>query len=93
MLEAAKRACRVSSDAYNGEIEDLIAAAKADLGLHGVEGEEDDPLIKRAILTYCKANFGKADNYAELKASYDEQKAQMGMATGYTDWGDADGGV
>jgi len=28
--------------------------------------------------------------YRNLKASYDEQKAQLSMATGYTDWGGAD---
>lgn len=49
------------------------------------------PLILRAVITYCRVHFGSPDDYDRLKASYDEQKAQMQMATGYTDWGDTDG--
>jgi hypothetical protein len=40
-----------------------------------------------AIVTYCKLNFGEPDNYDKLKESYDEQKAQLSMADGYTVWG------
>jgi hypothetical protein len=36
-------------------------------------------------------NFGNPDNYDKLKSSYDEQKAQLSMTEGYTDWGDIDG--
>ena len=52
-----------------------------------------DQLLIRAIITYVKMHFGDAPDYERLKASYDEQKAQMSMATGYTDWGDIDGSV
>jgi hypothetical protein len=34
--------------------------------------------------------FGSPPDYDRLKASYDEQKAQLQMSTGYTDWGDSD---
>ena len=30
-------------------------------------------------------------SYDRMKSSYDEQKAQLATATGYTDWGDGDG--
>ena len=46
-----------------------------------------NPLIKRAILTYVRMNFGTPPDYDRLKASYDEQKAQMQTATGYTTGG------
>ena len=49
------------------------------------------PLILRAVITYCRVHFGTPEDYDRLKASYDEQKAQMQMATGYTDWGDQNG--
>jgi hypothetical protein len=48
--------------------------------------EEIDAIVSRAITTYCKLNFGEPDEYDRLKASYDEQKAQLSMATGYTTW-------
>jgi len=89
MIEKVKLALRVTTTAFDSEIEDLISAALADLGIAGVENAfETDPLIVRAVITYCKANFGESDEYDRLKAAYDEQKAQLQMATGYTDWGE-----
>lgn len=88
MLEKVKIALRLTTDAYDGEIAALIEAAKFDLGIAGVEYCVPDALVERAIITYCRVHFGDlADGaYDRLKASYDEQKAQMSMATGYTRW-------
>lgn len=94
MLEKVKLALRIKSQAFDSEIEDLIAAALADLGLAGVTDAQEleaDPLITRAVVTYCRANFGEPDDYERMKKSYDEQKAQLSMATGYTDWGEDNG--
>lgn len=92
MLEKVRLALRITTTTFDEEIKDLIAAALADLGIAGVSNEDkSDPLIIRAVVTYCKANFGEADEYERLKASYDEQKAQLQIATGYTDWGDKNG--
>lgn len=94
MLEKVKLALRITTTAFDSEIGDLIFAALADLGIAGVaideksDEAESDPLIVRAVVTYCKANFGDPDEYDRLKAAYDEQKAQLQMATGYTDWGE-----
>ena len=92
MLEKVKLALRITTTAFDNETEDLIAAALADLGIAGIINEtQDDPLIIRAVVTFCKANFGEPDEYDRLKTAYDEQKAQLQMATGYTDWGEDDG--
>lgn len=95
MLEKVKLALRISTDAFNDELNDLIGAAQLDLGIAGIDltqpaaaATPTDKLLIRAIITYCKLNFGSPDEYDRLKASYDEQKAQLSMATGYTDWGD-----
>jgi len=84
----AKAACRVATTYYDDEIEDLVDAALKDLPLGGatVTIDTTDPLIIRAVCTYCKMNLGNPENYDRLKASYDEQKAQLGTATGYTVW-------
>lgn len=90
MLDSVKVALRVTTDAFDTEIQDLIDAAKLDMGLAGVTNTEvTDPLVKKAIITFCRVNFGQPDDYDRLKESYDEQKAQMGMATGYTSWTEA----
>lgn len=94
-LEKVKLALRITASVFDTELTGLIDAAIADLMLAGVQADlkRDDPLVERAVITYCKANFGEADQYDQLKASYDEQKAQLMSATGYTDWGDSDAAV
>ena len=72
------------------EIEDLIETCMADLGIAGVDGANaiiTDPLIRLAYITFCKLHDGEPDDYDRLKKSYDEQKAQLSMASGYTTWG------
>lgn len=87
MLASAKLALRITTNAFDDEIKDLIAAALADLGIAGIIYQDvTDPLVRRAVITYCRANFGQPDDYDRLKASYDEQKGNLQMATGYTDW-------
>lgn len=87
MIDKVKLALRITTNAFDDEISDLIEAALKDLGIAGVTNDDiTDPLIIRAVITYCKCHFGEPDEYDRLKRSYDEQKAQMSMATGYTTW-------
>lgn len=87
MLEKVKLALRITTDAFDTELNGLIAAAMIDLGIAGVTLPETlDDICNLAVITYCKCNFGQPDDYDRLKKSYDEQKAQLSMATGYTTW-------
>lgn len=93
MLDKVKNALRITSDdeALNSELTDLIEAAKADLGIAGViVPNRFDALVAKAVITYCKMSFGLPEDYDRLKRSYDEQKAQLSNATGYTDWSGSD---
>ena len=88
MLDKVKRTLRITSDMWDEDLNDLIDAGLKDLGIAGVANTETaDPLVIRAVETYCKLHFGEPENPDKLKASYDEQKAQMSTATGYTVWG------
>ena len=87
LLDTCKTALRVTTDAYDVEIQAYIDAAKLDLGIAGVDAAIPDGLVDKAIMTYVRMSFGAPANYDKLKASYDEQKAQMMNATGYTNWG------
>lgn len=87
MLEKVKMALRISTDAFDSEMNDLIESAKLDLGIAGVVLPPTiDALVTKAVITYCKMSFGIPEDYDRLKASYDEQKAQLATATGYTEW-------
>lgn len=88
LINQAKTARRMATNAFDEEVERLLDAALLDLGCAGVEGVEDDLLVDQARITYFLLNFGEPDQYDRLKKSYDEQKAQLSMRTGYTDWGD-----
>lgn len=88
-LDNVKTALRISTDAYNSELNALIVAAQQDLGIAGVVvPEELNEITERAVITYCKMSFGLPEDYDRLKRSYDEQKAQLSNATGYTVWGE-----
>ena len=58
----------------------LINALKS-----GVNGQTSGEMI--FLITYAAARFGNPPNYVQLKDSYDEQKAQLMHATGYTNYG------
>ena len=87
MLDKVKMALRITTDAFDDELEGLIESAKLDLGIAGIAGcDEPDAIVITAIITYCKMNFGLPEDADRLKRSYDEQKAQLSNATGYTEW-------
>jgi hypothetical protein len=87
LIDAAKLAKRMTTDAYDAQVEALLNAAMLDLGVAGVEtGGFADVLVRQAAITYFLMNFGEPENYDKLKRSYDEQKAQLATCTGYTRW-------
>lgn len=97
MLARVKLALRVATDAYDEELLDLIASAAADIQHAGavvsvtpVTTDDvvtdytcTDALTRTAIVTYCRMHFGSPSDYDKLKASYDEQKAQMRESSAY----------
>ena len=85
MIERIKKALRISSNAFDDEIMDLIEGAKADLRLAGIYFvNETDPLIARAITVYCKANFGYDNPEADrFQYSYVMLKQHLCLAGDY----------
>ena len=92
MLDYIRKLLRISSDDFDEEIQELIDAAESDLELVGIMQAKfsrtgdlyDDILVRRAIATYAKANFG-ADNpdTEKLMTAYVSLKERMAMAQGY----------
>lgn len=93
LIDKCRMALRVTTTAYDDELNGYINGAKKDLVIAGVLStvtETPDALVETAILTYVKMKFGTPKDYDNLKASYDEQKAQLQTASGYTEWGASD---
>lgn len=89
LLDDVKLALRISSASFDTEITDLISAAQSDLQLSGVTAEKavdtTDPLIKRAIITYCKANFGWDNPDADrLQQAYNMLKSHLTLSQEYS---------
>ena len=85
LLTDIKDALRVSGTDLDSEIGDLISASISDLILSGIVNyDTDDPLIKRAVVLYCKANFGWDNPEADrFQKSYDMLKAHLTMSADY----------
>lgn len=95
MLNKVKLALLITENDFDSEITDFINAWIKDMGFAGVENETlipetTDPAFIAACVTYCGYRFelmhGSLDRSEAYKKSYDEQKSQLGMATGYTVW-------
>ena len=87
MLAYIKEILRVASNEFDNEVQELIDSAKADLELSGVRAEminDSDPLIKRAIATYCKTHFG-FDNkdHMLLLGAYNSLKTHLIVSVEY----------
>lgn len=88
LIAKAKMAGRITTDAFDTQISSLLDAAALDLGVAGVVIPSTlDALVEQAEITYFLLHFGDPDNYDRLERSYNEQKAQLSMCTGYTNWG------
>lgn len=87
ILTKVKKSLRISVDAYDDELLDIIEAALLDMGIAGVAVVDvDDKLIIRAVTSYTRLHFGTIGDYGDydkLKAIYDEQKAQMSTSSNY----------
>jgi len=89
MLEKVKLALRITTNAYDARIQQLIDAAKTDLQIAGVVLPPTlDAICEQAITTYCMLYFlGLSDDeFDRLSKAYDMQKGQLRTATGYTNW-------
>lgn len=88
LIDDVKKVLRVSTTAFDTEIGDLITAAKADLDISGIDSiVETDPLIKRAVITYCKAYFGYDNPDADrLAEAYLSLKKHLAISADYHEY-------
>lgn len=88
-VNSIRQYLRINHTHFNEEITDLIGAARADLLLGGISSEkvndENDALIKRAIVVYVKAEFGldNADD-EKYRESYGMLKRHLMLSNEYT---------
>lgn len=90
MLDSIRRALGITSHVFDEEIESNIAVALADMEFTTDINylEQNDPLIFKAITTYCaymhNLLHGNADVSEKLKTAYEEQKKALLMSGKYS---------
>lgn len=83
-MREVKTSLRIKSNQFDEELDGIICAAMADMRLSGVEKvKEYDPLTRRAVILYCKANFGFDENAERYAAAYDLLKRSLSLAGDY----------
>lgn len=90
-----KTVLRISADVYDAEIEMLIESALEDLKRVGIREEvieEGNPLVRKAVCCYCKANFGYDNSDASFfDRSYRQTVTDLMNSKANVCAGDADG--
>lgn len=97
MLDKVKIAMRISTDVYDQQLLDLIAAGIADIKHVGAvitaakvtengtvtDYTITDPLVIQAVITYVRMMFGSPTDFDRLKEAYEMQKGQMRESSDY----------
>lgn len=93
MLETVKLALRISTAAFDTELQLLIDACTAEMaGLGVIVGPDDDgnynPQIIVAVIAYCKWRFGNHEDKDQWLDIYHTSLKQLKTMTGFTTWTD-----
>lgn len=85
IMDDVKLNLRISHGSMDNEVLDLIESAKMQMGISGIKViSETDALTKRAIILYCKANFGLDNKDSEkYQARFDSLVTHMSMCPEY----------
>lgn len=89
LLTEVKTALRIQQSTTvfdDAEITPLINACKVDLKMSGVNRiDEDDPCIRRAIVLYCKGNFGYRSDMEKFAQAYEKFKQALALSGDYNE--------
>lgn len=85
LLAKVKTALRLDDNSLDEELQDLVNACKRDLKISGVGViKDEDTLIIRAVITYCRANFDPTNNdYERFLQSYESLKTHLCLCSEY----------
>ena len=95
MLQKVKDALQITGTTFDGELTAMIEEAKKDMTFAGIAEKTittagTDYAYEQCVVLYCCYRFemmhGSQTRSERLEHCYKEQKRQLGMATGYTEW-------
>lgn len=81
LTEFIRLSLRITTTAYDGEINALINAALVDMENSGVyKPNKDNALIRQAIKLYCMGYFGDRPNAERFIAAYESLRNSIALA-------------
>lgn len=95
LIDLIRKTLRVTTTAYDDEIQMHIASALKELDLAGIvdaklsEGDLD-PIIIQAVSVYCKLHFSRTlpEEAQKLEDSFNAFKSKLRISSEYGDWSD-----
>lgn len=88
LLEKVKMSLRIDEDDHDDELSDLIGSAKREIveaGASPSKISDDDDLIRRACILYCKAQFGSDDNKDRYAMAFEKMLIKISLLSSYKD--------
>lgn len=95
MLTLVKLALRITTTAFDDELNMLIASCLQEMAAMNVliatdgNGDPTSEQVKAAVVAFCKWRFGNHEDKDQWEKIYHTSLAQLKTMTGYTDWRDA----
>ena len=83
LINVAKTALRLTTDALNDELYDEIDACLQRLNVAGVDGAEEDPLVKDALRAYVRWQHDFCGRGEEWKTCFADLRDAMGLSDLY----------
>ena len=85
LLPDARKWLRRSSTALDDDIQQTIEACLMDMSNAGIAKiDDEDSLIKQAVKSYLRGNFGYDDHPERWLAAYEHLKASLALSSDYT---------
>lgn len=97
MLAIVKLALRITTSAFDSELQSLIDACIEEMVGLGVvittesDGQPSSLQVQSAIIAYCKWLFGNNADAERWRDIYHIKLSQLQTMTGYTEWGAING--
>lgn len=90
LINVAKSALRLTTDALNDELYDEVDACLQRLNIAGADGAEDDPLVKDAVRAYVRWQHDFCGRGDEWKTCFYDLRDAMSLSDLYAGGGHCD---
>lgn len=86
MLALVKKSLRISSVAFDDEVNNLIKAAILEMQRVGIVYDENNEMIQQAVVQFCKSRFGYDNKEADrFERNFTDMVKAMSLSGDYNE--------